>query len=659
MPRDLPISNGSLFVSFDKEYRIRELCFPFVGEENHVEGELCRFGMLVGGNFEWVDDTWNIERRYLDDTLVTAVSLSHPSFPLKIEATDCVDFEENIYFKKMTLTNCSEDSIFCRLFFCHDFHILGNDIGDTAEFRPDSSAILHYKKDRYFLISGYANGKYGIDSFTTGNIHTGALEGSWKDAEDGVLSENPITQGSVDSVIALDLPLLAKETKSATYWIACGKTWEEVKRLHLLVKKRGPDSFFLRTQNYWKLWLDQDPIPQDVLPPPISALYRKSLLIARAHMNPGGSIIAGVDSDVMQFNRDTYSYMWPRDGSLIAHALDLAGYNSSAAFYKLCGHLIEKEGYFLHKYNPSGSLASSWHPWFKEQKKQLPIQEDGTALILWALGRHFTIFHDIELMRLLYDSLIKKGADFLMTYRNLDTGLPLPSYDLWEERRGILTFTTATVFGGLVAAARFAEAFGDTSLASEYREGAALMRKGMDKYLYLTKQKRFARMITFDPQGKIEVDDTVDASLYATFAFGAYAPDEEQVRSTMAQIEENLQNGGGIIRYPKDPYYRSSENSPGNPWFITTLWLAQYKIAIAKEKKDLQVALSLLEWVASHALPSGVLAEQIDPETHAPLSVSPLTWSHAAYVITIEQYLQKLSQLDICPTCRRPLFLRS
>ena len=97
----------------------------------------------------------------------------------------------------------------------------------------------------------------------------------------------------------------------------------------------------------------------------------------------------------------------------------------------------------------------------------------------------------------LYRNLIIKAADFMMNYRNPETGLPLPSYDLWEERQGIFTFTTATVYGGLQAAARFAEAFGEPGLAEEYREGATLMRKGMDRYLWLENEKRFARSINF------------------------------------------------------------------------------------------------------------------------------------------------------------------
>jgi len=43
-----------------------------------------------------------------------------------------------------------------------------------------------------------------------------------------------------------------------------------------------------------------------------------------------------------------------------------------------------------------------------------------------------------------------------------------------------------------------------------------------------------------------------------------------------------------------------------------------------------------------------VLAEQVNPYNRNPLSVSPLTWSHAALVITVQEYLNKYRRLQQC-----------
>ena len=53
----------------------------------------------------------------------------------------------------------------------------------------------------------------------------------------------------------------------------------------------------------------------------------------------------------------------------------------------------------MHKYNPDGTIASSWHPWVHNGNTELPIQEDETALVIWALGEHFDKFRDVEFIK--------------------------------------------------------------------------------------------------------------------------------------------------------------------------------------------------------------------------------------------------------------------
>ncbi len=653
MPRDLPIGNGNILIAFDRDALLREFYFPYVGQESHTKGERFRFGVWSGGHFRWIPDGFEIERRYLDDSLVTDVTFK--GMDLKIAVNDLVDYEENLYLKKITVQNESDKEREIRLFLAHDFHLYGNEIGDTAAFKPEQNCLIHYKDERYFLINILAGNKFGIDLFATGKKETkSGLLGAWKDAEDGILSGNPIAQGSVDSVIGIPMNLPPKGKESCYYWIAAGKSWKEVESIDRLVKKKTPEGIFKRTLDFWKLWVNQKTLNPKLLPEKVLRLYKRSLLTCRTQINNCGSIIAGNDSDAVDFNSDTYSYMWPRDGALVAYGLDLAGYDITRNFYQFASKILTEDGYFLHKYTPSGALASSWHPWIKDKKPQLPIQEDETALVLWALWNHYRIFRDLELIKTLYNPFIRKMADFLMNYRDPKTGLPQESFDLWEERQGILTFTVSAVFGGLMAGANFADLFGETELAEEYRQGAKRMRDGMDKYLYLEKEKRFARMIRFRKDG-IEIDAALDASLYGIFAFGAYDANEEKVQNTMEQIQEKLwvkTDGGGLARYENDSYYRQGNDS--NPWFIATLWMAEYRIAKAKSLPELEKALGILEWVADRALPSGILAEQINPQTMEPLSVSPLTWSHGSYISAVQKYLDKRLDLERCPTCGNP-----
>ena len=69
------------------------------------------------------------------------------------------------------------------------------------------------------------------------------------------------------------------------------------------------------------------------------------MLIIRSHVGNNGSIIASGDTDLLQHGRGTYSYVWPRDGALIASALWRVGsYNTVKRFFEFCNDVITDEG---------------------------------------------------------------------------------------------------------------------------------------------------------------------------------------------------------------------------------------------------------------------------------------------------------------------------
>jgi len=105
----------------------------------------------------------------------------------------------------------------------------------------------------------------------------------------------------------------------------------------------------------------------------------------------------------------------------------------------------------------------------------------------------------------------------------------------------------------------------------------------------------------------------------------------------MEAIERELKRpSGGIARYLHDNYFGYM-----NSWIICTLWLSQWHSAVG----NLDKALELLNWCASHAHPTGLMPEQVD-DKGKPLSVLPLAWSHSAYVLAVLEYLQALEKRE-------------
>ena len=654
MPRDLPIGNGRLLLAFDRTYTLRDVYFPRVGQENHAQGRLNRFGIWCDGEFAWFsDEGWQRDLRYEERTLVTDVRLHHPRLGLTLVCHDAVALEHDLWIRRVTVRNERPIPRTVRLFLHFDGYLWGYADGETVYYEPTARALVHYKGKRYFWFSGWAGDRPGYHCFACGNKAFRGHEGTWRDAEDGVLSGNPIAQGSVDSIGGLELVLPAGGEGKATFWMAAGLRFADVYRLHQTVLQLGPEALLTRVRRYWQSWIEPDPPGLVSLSPTLQRLYRQSLLILRTQIDEGGAILAANDSDILQFGRDTYSYVWPRDGALIASALLDAGYPELARrFFTFIGDLVTHYGFFLHKYNPDGSAGSSWHPWAGPTGDlQFPIQEDSTALVLMTLWDYYRKTRDLELLRGLYSSVVVPCGRFLASYRDPVTGLPAPSYDLWEERRGIHTFTVAAVVAGLRAAARFARIFGDDQFAEGWDRAADGIRAAASRYLFRTELGRFARMLTVDAQGNVEPDPTIDASLAGLFLFGLFPARDPRVVATMQAVEERLwvkTPVGGIARYEDDYYYQMSrdiERIPGNPWFICTLWLADWHIARATSPAELARAQELLEWVAAHALPSGVLAEQVHPETGEPLSVSPLSWSHGTFIATVLRYLEREGQL--------------
>jgi GH15 family glucan-1,4-alpha-glucosidase len=646
MPRDLVIGNGSLLIGFDSQYRLADFYFPHVGMENHAASRF-RFGVWADGTLTWVEDApWRKQLTYLRDTLVTDVTCENAEMGLRLRCYDTVDVDRNVYVRKIVVRNLRDERRTAKLFLHHDFNIYGNAIADTAFFDPQTGAIIHYKARRYFLI----NVDGGIAEYACGRSGIGPSEGTWRDAEDGELSMTPIAQGAVDSTIGVKVDVEAMASSTVLYWICAGRRYGEVRTLDRHVSSETPARVMARSASYWYTWVNKNGEQLTDLPDDIVDLYRRSQLIVSTQCDRGGAVIAANDSDIQWGHNDHYSYMWPRDAVFVCDAMDRAGYPEFAhRFLTFANAIIKDEGYFLHKYNADGSLASLWHPWVRDGKAQLPIQEDETALVVWLVARHYDRTRDLDFLRSIYDRLVIRIADFLYTFRDPETSLPKPSFDLWEERQGIFTFTACAVVAGLTAAAELANLFNDQERRERYTSAATAMREAIVEHLWLPDKKRFARGLLVDG----ELDPTIDASLFGTFYLGVFPPGSALVEGTMSAIREHLRvdtEVGGFARYPGDAYHRISEETsrvPGNPWVIVTLWIAEHAIASARNASDLHAALQHLFWVRSKALNSLVLPEQLNPYDGSPLSVAPLTWSHAQFVSAVRAYVAALEKWRI------------
>jgi len=656
MPRAFSYGNRNTLVLLDRFGRVRDFYYPYVGLENHVSGKLAHhIGVFVEGQFSWTHSgEWSITRS-VDIGWTGTIVFEHPRLRVRFTLEDTLFHEKDIFIRRITVENFEMRDRQIKVFFNQQFELYHSERGDTAYFDPRDNAMIHYEGKRVFLI--YAQvGTVPFDEYTTGIFHIEGKEGTYKDAEDGSLQKNPIEHGSVDSTIGLTFQVEGGEKKSGEYWITVGASIEEVKEIHQHVLDVGAAHLSVASHDFWQAWVDRYPYHLYGLSEGVVHLFKKSQLYLRSHVDRHGAIIASGDTDMLESGRDSYAYEWPRDAAFAAVALDQIGDRHSARrFFEFAAKTMKPEGYFMHRNRSDGSLGSSWHPWIVGGRVELPIQEDETALILWALREHYEHTRDIEFIESFYNSMIVPAANFLLHYRNPYTGLPKQSYNLWEEKWGVHTFTAASVFGGLEAAAFFAGLLGHTHSEHNYRHASVEVGRSIMTHLYDEKRGVFWKSLSTDDNNLMShYDGTIDASsAFGIHLFKVLPVDDPRLARAMKGTQEALRITtpvGGIARYAGDQYYRLAPDQPGNPWIITSLWMAQFTIDKATTDAELDPAREWLNWCVDIAGDTGILPEQMSPYTKEHLSAAPLTWSHAEYIRTIMLYLKKLEQLKIIPT---------
>lgn len=656
MARALTLGNGTMLVCLDEHGFVRDFYFPYVGLENQVAGNKHRIGIWINDRFSWIDDgSWKISIGYKPETMVGYLVCKNDSLQLTVVMEDIVYNETNVFLRQMDVYNHSDQPISVRVFFHQMFWIGESKKRNTAFYDPTHNSIVHYKGRRVFIVNGMTTSGTTIDDYTMGAYMDEGKEGAYRDAEDGVLSKNAVEHGSVDSVIRFSTSCGPNEKTRLYYWICAGKSLEEAYELNTMVLQKTPESMIHSTEAYWHAWLETKEFPTDKLPEDLKKLFDTSLFILRCHTDNRGSIIASADSEMIEYGKDDYSYMWPRDAAFIVGTLCKAGYPEvTKPFFQFCMDVLHPDGYLHHRFRPDKSLGSTWHSttsqkeWLKDKILQLPIQEDESASVLFALLRYYEASKDLEFIETLYKPLIEKIATFLVTFRDKDTGLPLQSYDLWEEKMGVSTYTCASVYGGLMAAATFSEILDKRNHMRDYKAAAKEIKEAAINHLFSKKLNAFVRTATVE-NGQVHLEEIVDASsLFGLWYFGMLEQDHPLFNKTLQQVQSRLKNPaqvGGYIRYERDNYFKSTDLS--NPWFITTLWEAQRRLqAPVVTAAELEYVEQVFQWVYQHRFQSGVLGEQLNPYTGYSLSATPLVWSHAVYIETMLLYLQKKKELE-------------
>jgi GH15 family glucan-1,4-alpha-glucosidase len=308
-----------------------------------------------------------------------------------------------------------------------------------------------------------------------------------------------------------------------------------------------------------------------------------------------------------------YTYVWPRDAAFTCVAADMLGMeNVQERFFDWCANRaagFSKTGVFFQNYFVNGLKASG------------NFQPDQTGSVLWAVWHHYRdnlkeASKQRLLVRMAANGICKKwrGNHFSEV-----------TNDLWEERftfpdlQENFTYSLAACVKGLECANAMMP-------NRKWVEVAGQMRERLRNHC----KRHFLRSY-----GKL-ADSRIDASVLGLiYPFEVFSPSDQRVVATVKELERKLVIAGGVHRYENDEYdgwiYDSMHRNKGaGAWPILNFWLSIYYARSGDREK----ALPYFSWVLDRV--KKFIPEQIF-ENNVQVSVKPLCWSHAMFVIASKE----------------------
>lgn len=242
------------------------------------------------------------------------------------------------------------------------------------------------------------------------------------------------------------------------------------------------------------------------------------------------------------------------------------------------------------------------------------------------------------------DSVIKKDLEYVAhQWRE-------PSFDLWEEEKGMHFYTLMAQHVALQEGAKLAMELSDSGAADFYLEQSKQIAEFI-KSEFLDSNIGLKTTIRRVNGGLGYKSSNIDVApllaLLHTYPYQKlFTMRSTPVRRYVEKLTSSFKElysinkafpelGISIGRYPEDRYDGYQTSSIGNPWFLSTLALGEYYCHSKTETKKLKYN-DLIEKQFSRALfhsdRKGGFSEQFNHQTGLMQGARELTWSHNAFM---------------------------
>jgi glucoamylase len=629
---DAIIGNSRMLGCLSEKGELTRLFWPNIDYIQHIDQMLA--GIFIADENSktlWLSsDTFEHSQAYIKGTNIIETICSSSAYNIRISQLDFCLIHRDALIRKYEIYNNSDEEVELDfILFSSNITTTSNLAGTRFEFEED--ALIHHKHGYYMSICGDRE----VSQFQVGhNAYAGAELNELK-GFDYTLMVN-------DGVLSFKLgKFKPKEKKTFSIKVCFSNNFRELKEITQEIKKIKSWELLEKTKGYWHDFI-RNSRSLVTGKKEIDDLYEQSLLIFKLMADErSGGLLAAPEADEERQKCGRYAYCWGRDAAFIASALDKCGLTETVdKFYEWAVNVQDDNGGWQQRYHMDGNLAPSWG-----------IQIDETGALIWGMYKHYEVTKNHEFLIKVWDS-VQRGVEFLINFIDNETGLTKPCFDLWEEYVGEFAYSAAAVYAGITAGVRICNMLGKPKeIATSWEASAESILKSIGSKLWDDERKSFLRGVKtkLNPAGvepsinttsimvnskgyswEVSLEDkTVDVSLIGlSVPFGLFEVEDSRMIETVTSIEKYLTSPvvGGIIRHEDDQYIG------GNPWILTTLWVALYYL----KKKNMPKVLEYFNWALKGRTKLNLLPEQISKTDGKPAWIIPLTWSHAMFVLVLD-----------------------
>jgi hypothetical protein len=357
----------------------------------------------------------------------------------------------------------------------------------------------------------------------------------------------------VNTVIAAGFDNFPNATGTYSYQVAPILDW---------FQSQNMSQVQANTNTYWQNWLNEG-VTIDLPDNRYDALWNRSKLATALHIDgKSGSIIAGM-------HNGAYPYVWPRDTMYAAISLYRSGHwpEGKAAIdwmknTAFRGNESWGKGFFYQKYTTDG-----YQIWTAPQV-------DETSALPWAVWYGYETTGDVAnsltpYWQMVRDSAIASSSDSALDSRLFydETFNLVSSMNIWEDQFAPHIYSNASVYRGLIDAAKIAERLGYPSEQSDFNNRATNIFNGTRGRLAWNGENTdisqigivypFDMVVPTDPDA-VRVMDRING----------VAGDNTGAIKPLVNFSGEFQDL--INRYFGDSYWN------GGPWWLSTLWYGLY-----------------------------------------------------------------------------------